>query len=188
MAPTVCAATCASSATRSPGRCRCPLTRRNCLPASIIPAAHPARRIRHPTLPGCSVVTVGGCLVEPDNEHDEDEPAKGAEPADDGTGDGETLAASLARTGLAEGRDAEDQSEGRQAHQGQDEAGDGETAGGHDPGLLHVVVTQGGLSRSWRFLADRHDAPAGWTHLRAHETRHDLVCRLLLEKKKNKIE
>ena len=24
-----------------------------------------------------------------------------------------------------------------------------------------------------------------YTHLRAHETRHDLVCRLLLEKKKN---
>src|SRR5450756_2943977 len=33
-------------------------------------------------------------------------------------------------------------------------------------------------------------APAAWsvsyTHLRAHETRHDLVCRLLLEKKKKK--
>jgi len=29
-----------SSAVRSVGRCRCPLTRRNCLPASIIPAAH----------------------------------------------------------------------------------------------------------------------------------------------------
>src|SRR5450759_5744239 len=28
--------------------------------------------------------------------------------------------------------------------------------------------------------------PCGYTHLRAHETRHDLVCRLLLEKKKNK--
>src|SRR5450756_2696463 len=27
-----------------------------------------------------------------------------------------------------------------------------------------------------------------YTHLRAHETRHDLVCRLLLEKKKNKQE
>src|SRR5450756_899183 len=26
-----------------------------------------------------------------------------------------------------------------------------------------------------------------YTHLRAHETRHDLVCRLLLEKKKRKI-
>src|SRR5450756_1572848 len=27
-----------------------------------------------------------------------------------------------------------------------------------------------------------HDAPVSYTHLRAHETRHDLVCRLLLEK------
>ena len=26
-----------------------------------------------------------------------------------------------------------------------------------------------------------------YTHLRAHETRHDLVCRLLLEKKKKRI-
>src|SRR5665648_1105702 len=29
------------------------------------------------------------------------------------------------------------------------------------------------------------DSPVSYTHLRAHETRHDLVCRLLLEKKKN---
>src|SRR5450759_4641227 len=29
--------------------------------------------------------------------------------------------------------------------------------------------------------------PVSYTHLRAHETRHDLVCRLLLEKKKNNI-
>src|SRR5450756_142607 len=27
-------------------------------------------------------------------------------------------------------------------------------------------------------------SPVSYTHLRAHETRHDLVCRLLLEKKK----
>src|SRR5450756_2949882 len=30
------------------------------------------------------------------------------------------------------------------------------------------------------------DDPVSYTHLRAHETRHDLVCRLLLEKKKKK--
>ena len=30
------------------------------------------------------------------------------------------------------------------------------------------------------------DKPVSYTHLRAHETRHDLVCRLLLEKKKKK--
>src|SRR5450756_2105225 len=28
----------------------------------------------------------------------------------------------------------------------------------------------------------REDTPVSYTHLRAHETRHDLVCRLLLEK------
>ena len=28
------------------------------------------------------------------------------------------------------------------------------------------------------------EAPASYTHLRAHETDSDLVCRLLLEKKK----
>src|SRR5450756_3050687 len=28
--------------------------------------------------------------------------------------------------------------------------------------------------------------PVSYTHLRAHETRHDIVCRLLLEKKKKK--
>src|SRR5665648_1161095 len=30
----------------------------------------------------------------------------------------------------------------------------------------------------------RHAKAVSYTHLRAHETRHDLVCRLLLEKKK----
>src|SRR5450759_5416071 len=30
----------------------------------------------------------------------------------------------------------------------------------------------------------RPAVPVSYTHLRAHETRHDLVCRLLLEKKK----
>src|SRR5665648_1228467 len=37
-------------------------------------------------------------------------------------------------------------------------------------------------------LSDFHatvgDVAVSYTHLRAHETRHDLVCRLLLEKKK----
>src|SRR5450756_2757819 len=31
-----------------------------------------------------------------------------------------------------------------------------------------------------------NDMAVSYTHLRAHETRHDLVCRLLLEKKKKK--
>src|SRR5450756_1803860 len=37
-----------------------------------------------------------------------------------------------------------------------------------------------------RFLDDGRICPVSYTHLRAHETRHDLVCRLLLEKKKKK--
>src|SRR5450756_2746621 len=36
-----------------------------------------------------------------------------------------------------------------------------------------------------RFTVHR-PGPVSYTHLRAHETRHDLVCRLLLEKKKKK--
>src|SRR5450756_2680576 len=31
------------------------------------------------------------------------------------------------------------------------------------------------------------DGSVSYTHLRAHETRHDLVCRLLLEKKKQQL-
>src|SRR5450759_2796362 len=34
------------------------------------------------------------------------------------------------------------------------------------------------------FIGRRKAGPVSYTHLRAHETRHDLVCRLLLEKKK----
>src|SRR5450759_5937644 len=40
-----------------------------------------------------------------------------------------------------------------------------------EPGNQGVLMTQ---------------TPVSYTHLRAHETRHDLVCRLLLEKKKKK--
>ena len=33
-------------------------------------------------------------------------------------------------------------------------------------------------------MPKQQQEPVSYTHLRAHETRHDLVCRLLLEKKK----
>ena len=33
-------------------------------------------------------------------------------------------------------------------------------------------------------VANNDIGAVSYTHLRAHETRHDLVCRLLLEKKK----
>src|SRR5450756_2260931 len=40
------------------------------------------------------------------------------------------------------------------------------------------------LSLEWAFGGLERMEPVSYTHLRAHETRHDLVCRLLLEKKK----
>src|SRR5450756_2100673 len=59
---------------------------------------------------------------------------------------------------------------------------------------IHLTAELGLTSN--RSAASRRDAPVStasstvsYTHLRAHETRHDLVCRLLLEKKKtNKTE
>src|SRR5428012_22919 len=39
-----------------------------------------------------------------------------------------------------------------------------------------------------RAVAGGNTQTVSYTHLRAHETRHDLVCRLLLEKKKNNLE
>ena len=41
------------------------------------------------------------------------------------------------------------------------------------------------LSKPKNIISWTHGA-VSYTHLRAHETRHDLVCRLLLEKKKKK--
>ena len=37
---------------------------------------------------------------------------------------------------------------------------------------------------NWNRFSGEPISPVSYTHLRAHETRHDLVCRLLLEKKK----
>src|SRR5450759_173183 len=68
-------------------------------------------------------------------------------------------------------------------------------------GRRNVVPRYGGLERSGDRVSDlarnRHalasflpcrdgTVAVSYTHLRAHETRHDLVCRLLLEKKKKK--
>eukprot|EP00825_Cyclidium_porcatum_P034035 TRINITY_DN35918_c0_g1_i2.p1 TRINITY_DN35918_c0_g1~~TRINITY_DN35918_c0_g1_i2.p1 ORF type:complete len:349 (-),score=73.01 TRINITY_DN35918_c0_g1_i2:69-1115(-) len=50
-----------------------------------------------------------------------------------------------------------------------------------DPGLVKV----GGDAIEGAYFTD-HLSSVSYTHLRAHETRHDLVCRLLLEKKKRK--
>src|SRR5450756_2967858 len=45
------------------------------------------------------------------------------------------------------------------------------------------ISTMGAKTPPTRTDAVSH-GPVSYTHLRAHETRHDLVCRLLLEKKK----
>ena len=45
------------------------------------------------------------------------------------------------------------------------------------------VIAGGGL---FAYYVSSVPKPVSYTHLRAHETRHDLVCRLLLEKKKEK--
>src|SRR5450756_2795307 len=56
-------------------------------------------------------------------------------------------------------------------------------------GTVDILVNNAGILRnrmSHRLSTDEWDSviPVSYTHLRAHETRHDLVCRLLLEKKK----
>src|SRR5450756_300889 len=50
--------------------------------------------------------------------------------------------------------------------------------------IRQVVVLE--VSARLREVVEELDwaIPVSYTHLRAHETRHDLVCRLLLEKKK----
>src|SRR5450756_949305 len=42
-----------------------------------------------------------------------------------------------------------------------------------------VIVHPGSIGKEWEGAVR---PPVSYTHLRAHETRHDLVCRLLLEK------
>src|SRR5450756_2746557 len=54
-------------------------------------------------------------------------------------------------------------------------------------GRPHIFVCElEPLHRSRTIIVDQNVrglTPVSYTHLRAHETRHDLVCRLLLEKK-----
>src|SRR5450759_1896006 len=55
---------------------------------------------------------------------------------------------------------------------------------GADRGKLRRGDVENPIARA---LGDHvNEAAVSYTHLRAHETRHDLVCRLLLEKKKKK--
>src|SRR5450756_2846865 len=58
----------------------------------------------------------------------------------------------------------------------------------HYRGEIKVILVN--LDRNEPFRVNRGDKicqlAVSYTHLRAHETRHDLVCRLLLENKKQK--
>src|SRR5450756_1058605 len=51
-----------------------------------------------------------------------------------------------------------------------------------DAVAILILVRHGRVRGAWWWLG--FQTPVSYTHLRAHETRHDLVCRLLLEKKK----
>src|SRR5450756_2067089 len=58
------------------------------------------------------------------------------------------------------------------------------TMGGTGGGIAYtkaefIEIVERGIDAS-----PTNEVPVSYTHLRAHETRHDLVCRLLLEKKK----
>src|SRR5450759_5743291 len=56
-----------------------------------------------------------------------------------------------------------------------------------DEGLSIRAMSKGvGDQREWYLRCGMTYTTVSYTHLRAHETRHDLVCRLLLEKKKKK--
>ena len=51
---------------------------------------------------------------------------------------------------------------------------------------LAPQVQQKGLELAIRVSPDVPSTPVSYTHLRAHETVLDIVCRLLLEKKKKR--
>src|SRR5659263_701504 len=59
--------------------------------------------------------------------------------------------------------------------------------GPRERGVAYAVRRRAArVTRMAARCACRCSGPVSYTHLRAHETRHDLVCRLLLEKKKKK--
>src|SRR5678809_62769 len=53
-----------------------------------------------------------------------------------------------------------------------------------DTSDFHCVTTWSRMDMQWRGVRFRDLAAVSYTHLRAHETGRNLVCRLLLEKKK----
>src|SRR5665648_1179505 len=61
---------------------------------------------------------------------------------------------------------------------------DGLTAYHQPPMVVVLPETTEQVAQVLRYCHDEGIKAVSYTHLRAHETRHDLVCRLLLEKKK----
>src|SRR5665648_1096514 len=55
----------------------------------------------------------------------------------------------------------------------------------HRPTTTRCTGTYRRTRHSPSHRATSRSTAVSYTHLRAHETRHDLVCRLLLEKKNN---
>ncbi len=51
--------------------------------------------------------------------------------------------------------------------------------------LTGITVAAPDKAQVMELLEGRHWKLVSYTHLRAHETRHELVCRLLLETKTN---
>src|SRR5450756_1361144 len=52
------------------------------------------------------------------------------------------------------------------------------------PTVMNSLIENPNPTMGYDWELDWPSLPVSYTHLRAHETRHDLVCRLLLEKKK----
>ena len=59
---------------------------------------------------------------------------------------------------------------------------------GHKEGRVLMTLKEAtlrGIKNDSMVCSEKELGPVSYTHLRAHETVLDLVCRLLLEKKKN---
>src|SRR5450756_1706701 len=54
------------------------------------------------------------------------------------------------------------------------------------PPASETAMIESQSRAAWPRTSSSRGNTVSYTHLRAHETRHDLVCRLLLEKKKKK--
>src|SRR5450759_4656178 len=101
---------------------------------------------------------------------------------------GSRLAGDLCRDAAHEGgAEGADQQDGPQrcARHSADDAGGALPPGACEDATQSETANAADPSQTAAVQGHRY-RPVSYTHLRAHETRHDLVCRLLLEKKKKK--